>query len=799
MPTRKKTPAVVAGAGSILSTVSGPSAPPPNSLGSKNPIGDRLLEKMAAGQQLAAAIPDNPTKPGEYGEAARVPQAGAMAVAPTESTTGSTASEIIDSAKLGAGAPAIGSNPTNGPLDRVRVDSGGQALTTDQGVAVADNQNSLKIGLRGPTAMEDFILREKITHFDHERIPERVVHARGSAAHGYFEAYEALTDLTRAAPFAKAGKRTPVFVRFSTVAGERGSADTVRDVRGFAVKFYTDEGNWDLVGNNMPVFFIQDAMKFPDLVHSVKPEPHNGMPQAASAHDTFWDFVSLTPESTHMLMWHLSDRAIPRSFRTMQGFGVHTFRLVNADGESHFCKFHWTPLAGTHSLVWDEAAKISGADPDFHRRDLWEAIEAGNFPEYELGLQVFSEAEAADFPFDVLDPTKIVPEELVPVRPVGRMVLNRNPDNFFAETEQVAFCTAHVVPGIDFTNDPLLQGRIHSYLDTQISRLGGANFHEIPINSPVRPVHNNHRDGMHRQAIARGRVSYEPNSLGGGCPHQAGAPGFTSFPETISEDKVRGKPELFADHYSQARLFWQSQTPAEQQHIIAAYRFELTRVQTVAIRQRVLAMLANVDDQLAAGVAAGLGLAVPAPLPLASPLPIPEYAPSPALSLMHRPGETGIRGRKIAMLVADGVEGGTLQALYADLLAEGAVPRLVGCTLGQVATAEGNELDVEITLEAGPAVLYDAVIVPDGQAAIDSLSLDAHALEFVRLQYRHCKPLLVIGAGAALLAKAGVPTTQPDPTLIDTAAMPPDKAQAAFKTALAGPRFFGRETDPPAV
>ena len=418
------------------------------------------------------------------------------------------------------------SNRTIGPLDRVRVDSTKRALTTNQGVPVGDNQNSLKAGLRGPTLLEDFILREKITHFDHERIPERIVHARGSAAHGYFECYKPLGEVTRASLFAEAGKQTPVFVRFSTVLGERGSTDTARDVRGFAVKFYTDEGNWDLVGNNIPIFFIQDAMKFPDLVHAAKPEPHFAMPQAGTAHDTFWDFASLMPEITAMLMWAMSDRAIPRSYRTMQGFGVHTFRFVNAEGESRFVKFHWSPVAGTHSLVWDEAVKISGADPDFHRRDLWEAIEAGAYPEYELGVQIFTEEQAEGFTFDVLDATKIVPEELVPVMPVGKLVLNRNPDNFFAETEQVAFCTAHVVPGIDFTNDPLLAGRIHSYVDTQISRLGGPNFHEIPINAPLAQVHNNQRDGMHRQAIHRGRVSYEPNSLGGGCPFQAGAAGL---------------------------------------------------------------------------------------------------------------------------------------------------------------------------------------------------------------------------------------------------------------------------------
>ena len=439
---------------------------------------------------------------------------------------------------------------------------------------VSNNQDSLKAGLRGPTLLEDFVLREKITHFDHERIPERIVHARGSGAHGYFsEAYGSLTEVTKAAPFAKAGKRTPVFVRFSTVAGERGSADTARDVRGFAVKFYTDEGNWDLVGNNIPVFFIQDAMKFPDLVHAAKPEPHNQIPQAATAHDTFWDFVSLMPESTHMLMWIMSDRAIPRSYRMMQGFGVHTFRLVNEQGKSTFCKFHWKPRLGTHSLLWDEAVKIMGADPDFHRRDLWEAIETGNYPEWELGLQIFSEKEAERFSFDVLDATKLIPEELVPVKPVGRLVLNRNPDNFFAETEQVAFCTAHVVPGIDFSNDPLLHGRIHSYLDTQITRLGGPNFHEIPINAPLAPVYNNQRDGLHRQAIARGRVAYEPNSLGGGCPFQAGAAGFVSFPKAIEpnnepiEQGQRKTGKVSAEHYGQAKLFFESQTGSREKRI----------------------------------------------------------------------------------------------------------------------------------------------------------------------------------------------------------------------------------------
>ena len=805
MATRKKNGQPTDGAGSILSTVSGPSgAQPPSSLGMKNDTAEQLRENKVAGMNLAADMAFNPNKPGEHGDAARTPQPGATAEPETLAATGSTSTENTVSDKVGSGVAPNGTNPTVGPLDRVRVDSGGQVLTTNQGVAIADNQNSLKVGLRGPTAMEDFILREKLTHFDHERIPERVVHARGSAAHGFFEAYKDFSDLTRADPFSQAGKRTPVFVRFSTVAGERGSADTVRDVRGFAVKFYTQEGNWDLVGNNIPVFFIQDAMKFPDLVHAVKPEPHHQMPQASSAHDTFWDFVSLMPESAHMLLWQMSDRAIPRSYRTMQGFGVHTFRLVNAAGESRFCKFHWTPLQGTHSLVWDEAAKICGADADFHRRDLWEAIEAGAFPEWELGVQVFTEEQAEGFDFDVLDPTKLVPEELIPLVALGKMTLNRNPDNFFAETEQVAFCTAHIVPGIDFSNDPLLQGRIHSYLDTQLTRLGGPNFHEIPINAPVNQVHNNQRDGMHRQAIHRGRVSYEPNSLAGGSPYQAGiAKGFTSFPERVAEDKVRGKPELFADHYSQATMFFDSQTPVEQAHIAAAFRFELTRVQVPAVRQRVLALLANVDHTLAETVANGLGMEVPAPLPLATSLPTPEYQPSPALSLLSRPGETGIKTRRVAILVAHGVDAAMVRTIYDSLLADGAVPRVVAGTLGKVKTVAGEMLDAEITLEAGASVLYDAVVVPDGEESVNALSRDAHALDFVREQYRHCKPILVLGAGAGLLAKAGVPPALPDgsddPALLGAHGEDLKQALGAFKEALAAHRSFARETDPPMV
>lgn len=575
---------------------------------------DIVAEQASASDPLVAAMPYNSSKPLEYGyDNAVAPLPGVTVELPSIALTASTATEDTGTAKTGS-AVRPGTNPTVASLNRVRVDASARPLTTNQGVQISDNQNSLKAGLRGPTLLEDFILREKITHFDHERIPERIVHARGSGAHGYFKAYDALTQYTSAAPFAEQSKITPVFVRFSTVAGERGSKDTARDVRGFAVKFYTDQGNWDLVGNNMPVFFIQDAMKFPDLVHAVKPEPHHGMPQAASAHDTFWDFVSLMPESTHMLMWLMSDRALPRSYRMMRGFGVHTFRLINEQGESVFCKFHWKPLQGTHSLLWDEAVKISGADPDFHRRDLWEAIESGEFPEWELGLQLFTEQQADGFSFDVLDATKLIPEELVPVLPVGRMVLNRNPDNFFAETEQVAFCTAHIIPGIDFSNDPLLAGRIHSYVDTQITRLGGANFHEIPINSPQASVQNNQRDGIHRQAINRGRVAYEPNSLAGGCPFQTGASpgGFVSFPQSMTEDKVRGKPEKFAEHYQQATLFLNSQTAVEKAHMTAAFRFELSKVAVPAIRRRMLSSLMNVSAELAADVAAGLGMAVSA-------------------------------------------------------------------------------------------------------------------------------------------------------------------------------------------
>ena len=763
---------------------------------------DRLESKMAASDDLARQFPFNPLKPGEFSDPLSPPE-GEPYEPGDPLATSSTITESVSSDKVGSGAPPVGNNMTIHPLDQHRADPSGRPLTTNQGVPIADNQNSLKAGLRGPALWEDFILREKITHFDHERIPERVVHARGSAAHGFFECYAPLGKITRASLFAEKGKRTPVFVRFSTVIGERGSTDTPRDVRGFAVKFYTDEGNWDLVGNNMPVFFIQDAMKFPDLVHAAKPEPHHQMPQAATAHDTFWDFASLMPEITHMLLWTMSDRAIPRSYRTMQGFGVNTYRFVNERGDSVFIKFHWNPVAGTHSLVWDEAVKISGADPDFHRRDLWESIEGGVFPEYELGVQIITEEQAERFSFDVLDATKIVPEELVPVRPIGRMVLNRNPDNFFAETEQVAFCTAQVVPGVDFSNDPLLAGRIHSYVDTQITRLGGPNFHQIPINAPVAQVHNNTREGLHQHTIHRGRVNYEPNSLAGGCPFQAGKAGFISFPEPRVRDdhKVRGKPERFADHYTQATLFYRSQTPVEQQHIINAFRFELTKVQLPMIRERMVAGLMNVDMGLATAVAEGLGITeMPEPLPKMLQKKVrAEVTESKALSLFARPGDGSIRGRRVAIIVADGVSG-SVEEIGEQLAAQGAVPVILASRLGRVESDAGNPVEISASLDVAPSVVFDAMVLPGGDDAARAMSANGRILEFLRDQHRHCKPILVLGAARQVLEKAGVPAAlpsgQPDPGLIvgeDAGAV------GAFIKALAKHRHYERESEPEPV
>jgi len=796
----KKTPSSrAAGAAASRNTDSAAAKPPPGM------SHDAMAQKAADTEEMVSLMPDNRNKPLEHGhDNALRPPAGLTVEPASASVTGSTLSEEVSSDKVGSSA-ARGVNATIEPLDRVRVDSGGQRLTTNQGVPIADNQNSLKAGLRGPALLEDFILREKITHFDHERIPERIVHARGSGAHGFFECYEGIPQFTKAAPLREAGKITPVFVRFSTVAGERGSKDTARDVRGFAVKFYTDQGNWDLVGNNMPVFFIQDAMKFPDLIHAVKPEPHHQMPQAASAHDTFWDFVGLMPESTHMLMWAMSDRAIPRSYRMMQGFGVHTFRLLNEVGESVFCKFHWNPVLGTHSLVWDEAVKISGADPDFHRRDLWEAIEAGEFPEWELAVQIFTEAQAEHFSFDVLDATKLVPEELVPLTPVGRMVLNRNPDNFFAETEQVAFCAAHVVPGIDFSNDPLLAGRIHSYVDTQITRLGGPNFHELPINAPIAQVHNNQRDGMHRQAIHRGRAAYEPNSLGGGCPFQAGAQaGFMTFPQKVEQDKVRGKPEKFADHYTQATLFYESQSPVEQAHIAAAFRFELSKCTVPAVRERVVASLLNASPALAQQVAQGLGMELPAALPKALVVRTsPEVKRSPSLSLMARPGDGSVRTRKVAILVADGVAGEALSAIQSALLEAGAVGRLVGLRIGTFTAASGAQMQADASMENEPGFLFDALVLPDGPKGVEALAADGHTDEFIKDQFRHGKTILALGASRALLDAAKIPAAlpsgEPDPGILRRDGADLQATIGAFISALAKHRHPVRDADPPSV
>ncbi|MFJ2322187.1 catalase HPII [Pseudomonas sp. NPDC087817] len=638
-------------------------------------------------------------------------------------------------------------------LEKFRSDATGQALRTNHGVKIADNQNTLKVGARGPSLLEDFIMREKITHFDHERIPERIVHARGTGAHGFFQAYENHAALTKAGFLQDPGKKTPVFVRFSTVQGPRGSGDTVRDVRGFAVKFFTDEGNFDLVGNNMPVFFIQDAIKFPDFVHAVKPEPHNEIPTGGSAHDTFWDFVSLVPESAHMVIWAMSDRAIPKSLRSMQGFGVHTFRLVNAEGKSRFVKFHWRPTAGTCSLVWDEAQKLAGKDTDYHRRDLWEAIEMGDYPEWELGVQVIEEENEHDFDFDILDPTKLIPEEIVPITPLGKMTLNRNPDNFFAETEQVAFCPGHIVPGIDFSNDPLLQGRLFSYTDTQISRLGGPNFHELPINRPVAPFHNGQRDAQHRTVIDKGRASYEPNSIDGGWPKEtppaAQDGGFETYPERIDAAKIRQRSESFSDHFSQARLFFNSMSAHEKEHIIAAYSFELGKVEREFIRAReVNEILANIDLELAKRVAANLGL--PAPTKGTVEVRKTSFDNSPSLSQANLLPEN-IKTRKVAILAANGVDGAAIDAMKKALAAEGAHAKLLGPTSAPVKTADGKSLPVDASMEGMPSVIFDAVFVPGGAASVKALSGDGVALHYVLEAYKHLKAIALQGEAKQLL------------------------------------------------
>ncbi|WP_116375314.1 catalase [Mycobacterium sp. MFM001] len=692
-------------------------------------------------------------------------------------------------------------NPKQQQLDQYRVERDTGYLTTQQGVRVDHTDDALSIGERGPTLLEDFHAREKITHFDHERIPERVVHARGAGAYGYFEPYDdSLADYTVAKFLTTPGKQTPVFVRFSTVAGSRGSADTVRDVRGFATKFYTDQGNYDLVGNNFPVFFIQDGIKFPDFVHAVKPEPHNEIPQAQSAHDTLWDFVSLQPETLHTIMWLMSDRSLPRSYRMMQGFGVHTFRLVNAKGEGTFVKFHWKPRLGVHSLVWDECQKVAGKDPDFNRRDLWDSIEVGQFPEWELGVQLVPESDEFNFDFDLLDATKIIPEEQVPVRPVGKMVLNRNPDNFFAETEQVAFHTANVVPGIDFTNDPLLQFRNFSYLDTQLIRLGGPNFAQLPVNRPVAEVRTNQHDGYGQIAIPKGKSSYYKNSLGGGCPALADEDVFRHYTQKVDGQKIRQRAKSFQDHYSQARMFWKSMSPVEAKHIVAAYAFELGHVETVEIRARVVEQLNLVDHELAAQVAGQLGLPVPDEQPVDDKMPA-----SPALSQLNTATDS-IESRKIAVLAADGVDVAGTDRLIRAMRQRGAIPEVLAPVGGgSLSGGSGGEIAVDRAISSVASVLYDAVVLPCGPDAMATLAADGYAMHFVTEAYKHYKPVGAFGEGVKLLPKAGIAEqTAEDTKVVDSHGVVTTTAAAddlsddffeAFASALTKHRAWDRETD----
>lgn len=685
---------------------------------------------------------------------------------------------IIHDQKLGRG--------NGGELHQI-ADGDVPVLTTAQGGPASDDQNTLKIGERGPALIEDFHFREKIFHFDHERIPERVVHARGYGAHGFFETYESLAAYTRADIFQRAGEKTPAFVRFSTVAGSKGSFDLARDVRGFAVKFYTNEGNWDLVGNNIPVFFIQDAIKFPDVIHSVKPEPDRAFPQAQSAHDNFWDFISLTPESMHMIMWVMSDRAIPRSFRFMQGFGVHTFRLVNAKDESTFVKFIWKPKLGMQSVVWNEAVKINGADPDFHRRDLWNAIQSGDFPEWELNLQLFDQDFADSFDFDVLDPTKIIPEEILAPVPVGRLVLDRMPDNFFAETEQVAFMTQNVPPGVDFSNDPLLQGRNFSYLDTQLKRLGSPNFTHIPINAPKCPFHHFQQDGHMAMRNPVGRVNYQPNSFGEG-PRESPQHGFRSFAEAEEGQKVRLRAESFADHYSQARQFFNSQTAPEQKHIAMALSFELSKVETTVIRERMVAHLLNIDEGLAETVADKLGMKqLPKPADAAV-APRDDLEPSPALSII-RNGPDSFAGRKVGVLVSPGADAALLKKLQAAIEKEGAVMEVIAPKVGGVEAADGSLIAAKHMIDGGPSVLFDAVALILSEEGAERLTGEAAARDFVADAFAHCKFIGFTAGAVPLLQKASV-DPEADEGMID---LDDPKAVAAFIESCRKLRLWGRE------
>lgn len=665
-------------------------------------------------------------------------------------------------------------------------------MTGQTGFVVADDENQLRAGERGPSLLEDKYYLEKTQHFDHERIPERVVHARGYGAHGYFELTDSLKDVSRARILNETGTKTPVFVRFSTVAGNKGSTDMARDVRGFAVKFYTQEGNWDLVGNNIPVFFIQDAIKFTDLIHAAKMEPDRGFPQAQTAHDNFWDFVSLMPESTHMLMWIMSDRAIPRSFRMMQGFGVHTFRLLDENNHSTYVKFHWRPKLGMQSVVWDEALKISGADPDFHRRDLWNSIEEGNFPEWELGVQLFDEAFAQKFDFDVLDSSKIIPEEILPLRIVGRMVLDRNVSNFFAETEQVAFGVHNVVPGIDFTNDPLLQGRILSYVDTQLSRLGSPNYTQIPVNQPVVSVLNNQRDGHMQMSLQTGRVNYSPSSLQANTPRQDPQRGFTSFPEKMQGDKLRTRASSFGDHYSQARQFFSSQTEPEQNHIISAFVFELSKVETKAVRERLVSQLAAVDPKIAARVAFGLGLEGPVEaFPTNTPART-DLQPSPALSILAN-AKTTLKGRKIGCLVANGTDASLVFSLKAAAKAEGAdfaviAPKVGGAKAGHGSNgsvgARGSMIEGDFQLAGGPSVLFDTVFLALSEEGAAMLAKEAAAVAFVNDAYAHLKVIGATAGAKKLIDRAGI--------RVDEGVLMGADAQTFLKQAAKG-RIWARE------
>ncbi|MCX8956161.1 catalase HPII [Erwinia psidii] len=653
-------------------------------------------------------------------------------------------------------------------LEPFRKGSENYPLTTNQGTRIANDQNSLRAGNRGPTLLEDFILREKITHFDHERIPERIVHARGSAAHGYFQPYRDMSDVTKADFLRSAEQLTPVFVRFSTVQGGAGSADTVRDIRGWATKFYTEEGVFDLVGNNTPVFFIQDAHKFPDFVHAVKPEPHNEIPQGQSAHDTFWDYVSLQPETLHNVIWAMSDRGIPRSYRTMEGFGIHTFRFINAAGKATFVRFHWKPVAGKASLLWDESQKLTGRDPDFHRRDLWEAIEAGDYPEYELGVQLIAEEDEFKFDFDLLDATKLIPEELVPVELIGKMVLNRNPDNFFAETEQVAFHPGHIVPGLDFTNDPLLQGRLFSYTDTQISRLGGPNFHEIPINRPTCPYHNFQRQGMHRMDIDTNPANYQPNSINDNWPRETPSSphrgGFESYQERIEGHKVRERSPSFGEYYSQPRLFWNSQTPVEQQHIIDAFSFELSKVGRTWIRERVVDHLVHIDVSLANSVAENLGIALSdEQMHTAPPKDVNGLKKDASLSLYAVPSGS-IKGRQVALLLSDGVLAADVLAILQELKVHGVHSKLLAPHMGHVRASDGSHLPVDATFSGQPSLTFDAVIVPDGN--IDALLLSGDARYFLLEAYKHLKVIGLSGDARRFKSQFGLTDDQQEEGLI---------------------------------